>query len=511
MNHIFYKKGHITVFLSLILTLILSLVCTTIESARIQGVQMQLQNVTDMGIFSLFGEYSQELLELYDLFFIDTAYGTNDGSTERVNAQIKKYAEYNVNADKELFVFKYADMWVSEIEEVTTNNYVLASDNNGKAYYSQAVEYMKDKIGITIAERLINQYDSSIMDQQQEFESSEDNNTNELTTVDAAKDEYNTNYELALEEAEGDESKVEMDKPPEVENPVDSINLLKNTSILQLVMKDYSTLSQKKITEFSQISSKRTLKSGDGTFEAQSNNALNKALFNEYLFEKFPNLLQNESSDVLNYQSEYILCGKKSDKKNLEGVVNQLLLMREGINFAYLVSDTVKRTEATELATLLIGYLCIPALIPILAATILLAWAFAESIIEVRMLLSGKKVGLLKNSNNWNLQLSNLVDLSNQLDSGNEDRHGIDYEGYLKILTYFESQNKKVMRSLDLIELSIQDKLSNNNFKIDNCTQGFTSTIDYKVGSLFLRLPFRTLNRGSSSYNYSITRDFCYY
>lgn len=511
MNITFKKKGHITVFLSLILTLILSLVCTTIESARIQGVRMQLQNITDMGVFSAFGEYNRELLEIYDLFFLDTGYGTKDGSNGRVNEQIKKFTQYNTKENKGLLIFRYADMWRADVDSVATQNYVMATDNMGKAYYSQAVAYMKDTIGITMAEQLLEQYNSDIVDKQTEFENSENSNSNNLPSIDSAKADYQARYNAELDSVKGDENKVTMEKPKEVANPIDTINTLKGTSILRLVMEDYSSLSTKKIRNLNNLPSNRTLNVGDGTFEPQSNNALNKVLFNEYIFEKFPNMTQDESSQIIDYQAEYILCGKDSDKENLEGVVNKLLLMREGINFAYLLADNTKRTEALELATLIIGYLGNPLLVEILAAALLLAWSFAESVIEVRALLSGKKVPLLKTSRNWNLSLSNLANLSNELDSSSDDENGIDYEGYLKMLMYFEKQNKKTMRSLDLIELTVQKDSSNNNFRIDNCTQQFTTTIDYSVGSLFLRLPFRTLNRGSSSYNYSVTRDFSYY
>lgn len=515
INNTFYKKGHITVFLSLILTLILSLVCTTIESARIQGVRMQLQNITDMGIFSVFGEYNQDLLNIYDLFFLDMGYGTNDVSSERVSAQIKKYTEYNTDVDKGLPVlslFPRADMWRADIDGVNTEKYVIASDNKGKAYYSQAVEYMKDTIGITIAEELLDQYDASIMEDQEEFKNYEEDNSNSESEIESAKDDYKASYNQALDEANGDESEVELEKPTEVSNPLDTIKNIKGGSILQLVMEDYTSISDKIIQNYNSVPSKRDLKAGDGTFQGQDNNAINKVLFNEYLFEKFPNMLseeRDESSEVLQYQAEYILCGKKSDKANLESVVNKLLLMREGINFVYLLADNVKRTQASELATLIIGYL--PWAIPILTIAILLAWAFAESVLEVRMLLSGKKVVLLKNAENWNLGLDNLANLSEMLDSGEESEGGIDYEGYLKMLMFFENNDKKTMRSLDLVELIVQDQSSNSNFKIDNCTQQFTTTINYNVGSLFLRLPFKTLNRGNSSYNYSVTRDFSYY
>lgn len=513
MNDLKYSRnGHITVFLSLILTLILSVVCTTIESARLQGAHMQLQNITDMGIYSAFGEYNRDLLELYDLFFIDMGYGTKDSSMERVNARIKEYLQYNTNVDKGLptSFLRRADMWRANIESVATDQYVLATDHKGKAYYSQAVSYMKDKLGMDVAKKLLAQYDHGILDAKESFENAQEESNNKEQSLESEKQDYQEKYNAALEEANGDESKVVWEKPTKASNPVDTIKTLKSSPILGLVMEDDSSLSHKKIKHLNQVPSKRELKKGNGTFQGEKKNGLSDAIFNEYLFEKFPNFLSDRKDDLdtINYQAEYILCGKDSDKANLQGTVNKLLLIREGINFAYLSTNRVKDAEAFSLAMAIVGYLGVP-FAEILKYAILLAWAFAESLIEVRMLLQGKKVALLKNDNNWNLGLSNLANVSNLLDCGKEDRKGIDYEGYLKILIFFESRNKKVLRSLDMIELTIRAK--NKNFRVDNCTQGFTTSIQYNIGSLFLRLPFKTINRGKNNYSFNVTRDFSYY
>ncbi|WP_099467362.1 DUF5702 domain-containing protein [Konateibacter massiliensis] len=509
----YYRKGHITVFLSLILTLILSVVCTTIESARLQGVRMQLQNITDMGVFSAFGEYNRELLELYDLFFLDMGYGTADGSMERVNARIKEFGEYNTDVNKNmetLSLLYKSDMWRSSVESVTSEKYVLATDDKGEAYYSQAVSYMKNKLGISLAESLLGQYDESVVKKQESFKSHKEEESGGESMIAGAKEKYQSEYDAALKDADGDESKVEMEKPSEASNPADTIKSIQSSPILELVLEDSSALSDKKISNFSEVASKRELEKGDGAFSGEEYNVLNKALFNEYLFEKFPDFLsgETESGKGIQYQAEYILCGKESDRQNLETVVNKLLLMREGINFVYLLTDTVKRQEALSLATLIVGYLG-PVFVAILEMALLLAWAFAESVIELRMLMSGKKVALIKNAGNWNLSLSNLENLSELLDSGEEDEDGIDYRGYLKILIFFEADNKKIMRSLDLIERTIQ--LESPNFKIDNCTQSFTASMQYRTDSLFLRLPFQALERGSESYSHTVTRDFSYY
>lgn len=48
-------KGTITVFLSLISVLFLSLLCTTMESARIQGARAKAAAGTGYGLFRVFG------------------------------------------------------------------------------------------------------------------------------------------------------------------------------------------------------------------------------------------------------------------------------------------------------------------------------------------------------------------------------------------------------------------------------------------------------------------------
>ena len=63
------KKGSITIFLALILSLLLSLVCTSIESVRMAAARTQILSGLDIGLYSLFGQYDRELLKEYDLFF----------------------------------------------------------------------------------------------------------------------------------------------------------------------------------------------------------------------------------------------------------------------------------------------------------------------------------------------------------------------------------------------------------------------------------------------------------
>lgn len=508
-----YQEGHITIFLSLMLTLVLSIVCTSLESARVQGAIMQLQNITDLGVFSVFGEYYNELLDMYDLFFLDTSYGTDEGSAERVDIQIKDYMDYNINANKGLPLVKNADLWRIADYDVKTSKYVYATDSNGAPVFNQAVEYMKHKIGLSMAQELLGFYENDIDKKQEEYKSELEDNSNEMSSVDEAEGDYLSKYEESLNDennGEDEDEKEELPPPPDIENPIDFINSIKTEAILKLVVKDYENISDEEV-KLNSMPSKRNLKKGDGSIsKGDINDVLSNVLFNEYVFEKFPNALSKNLSYGLKYQIEYILCGKSSDKKNLEGAVNKLLLIREGINFAYLLSDTVKREEAFTLAAALVGYLGVPAFIIIVQGALLLSWAFAESVIEVRALLSGKKVPLIKNSSNWNLSLSNLSNLKNELDSSRNDSDGLDYEQYLKILVYTQKKSKKVCRAIDMIEYSIREKNKNKNFKIDNCTQEFNTNVNFNINNVFMSMPFRFSVKNAQGFRYSINKYYKY-
>ena len=59
------ERGSITLFLALILSLLLSLVCTSIESVRMASARTQILNSMDIGLYSVFGQYDRKLLEEY--------------------------------------------------------------------------------------------------------------------------------------------------------------------------------------------------------------------------------------------------------------------------------------------------------------------------------------------------------------------------------------------------------------------------------------------------------------
>ena len=69
------KKGSITVFLALALGLVVSLLCSGLESVKMAAARTQILNGLDIGLYSLFGQYEESLLRDFDLFAIDGTAG----------------------------------------------------------------------------------------------------------------------------------------------------------------------------------------------------------------------------------------------------------------------------------------------------------------------------------------------------------------------------------------------------------------------------------------------------
>lgn len=196
-----------------------------------------------------------------------------------------------------------------------------------------------------------------------------------------------------------------------------------------------------------------------------------------------------EEDGVLDYQVEYLLGGKKSDQENLKYVINRLLLLREGMNYLYCMSDPQISSQANGLAVSLTGFLGIPALTAATGQAILLAWAYGESLIDVRILLDGGKVPLNKTPVSWQLSVENLGQLAEILRNGADgNQDGMSYDGYLRVLLHMGNLSSQKMRALDLIQLDLQQNGGLPQFEVQNCVVAVKTSAEWKCRSVFLRL-----------------------
>lgn len=124
-----------------------------------------------------------------------------------------------------------------------------------------------------------------------------------------------------------------------------------------------------------------------------SNLSIRSALVNEYIISRFQNYTDYIDSEnkgtkdilsedrLLDYETEYILCGGKSDKDNLCEVITKLSHIREGANLLYLITDSQKKNECFTLAVQILGYTGNMVLIKAAQYLIMTLWAYAESIV----------------------------------------------------------------------------------------------------------------------------------
>ena len=96
--------------------------------------------------------------------------------------------------------------------------------------------------------------------------------------------------------------------------------------------------------------------------------------------------------------------------RKIKSTVNSLLLMREGLNLFSAWKDPVLSSQAETAATTLVGWTGVYPAIKLTQFTMTAGWSFAEAIVDVRTLLSGGNIPIIKNSEvgHWSFHRSQI-------------------------------------------------------------------------------------------------------
>ena len=473
------KRGSITVFLALILSLVTALVCTGIESVRMAAARTQILNGADIGLYSLFGQFDREMLKDYDLFLLDGSCGQGSLDLASVYDNFSSYMKP---------VLKQNSQKLSVVQG-GFSAYRLLTDEGGEPFYNQVVQYMKETLGSQGVSLLLDKMkDRKEKTDQAEQAGQKAENGDIIENYDAEMEENNRKNEEALAEAEKNPEGGELEDgdnvtapPQKVVNPISIIRRIRKMGILELVIPGNKGVYDGQV-QAGTLLSRREKQKGMPMYEPEKTDTsyTSQILFQQYLMEKLGNY-SAPGKGALKYQTEYILGGKTGDIENLKSVAGRLLLIREGVNMVHLVSDGTKRAQAAGLASAIASAFLIPPATGVIEAAILLCWAFGESILDVRELFDGGKVPLVKSAADWQLSLENLPELLNGLDSvrrGSED--GMSYEDYLQVLLLGVSREEKITRAMDMIELCVREK-GRKNFRMDSCIVAAEISVDVKA------------------------------
>lgn len=234
-------------------------------------------------------------------------------------------------------------------------------------------------------------------------------------------------------------------------------------------------------------------------------------LLQEYLMEHYENYNASVLSDemkALDYELEYIIMGKTADYDNLKAVLMRILLIRTAMNLFTLLSDKKSNEEARILAAGFVGFTGLPALVEITKMIVITVWAFAESLVDVKALLQGKTLPLLKKGSDIQVGLYDLfhfnkefIKIKAESIKGNKTLVDLNYEGYLKLFLYMESRTNKSFRAMDLIQENIQLKYEDS-FYMKNCIFGYRAAADFEMGTKFINLPFIRKMLSNEKYGY---------
>ncbi len=441
-----WKKGEITVFVSLMLAVLLFFFQACLQSARYAFLRSQAQEALELAEVSVLSEYHRGLLEEYGLFYLDLGYGTGQEDSGYLEQRIRQFLNDNLGFGKS----EGAKAW----------DFSRPTDEGGMAYYEQAVSLEKQRMG------------AELFGKAREYEDMGKRAQERQADYEAADARERANLEELKRRREKEEEEGTADPTVRTEE-------LKSGSILRLVLEDPGKISGKK-ADLSAVPSVRGLLKGTGARGKYRGNPGNDIFFHTYLLDRFSNAAEFLAEDRepgvwLDYQAEYLIAGEASDLANLEAVCARLLAVREGINYAYIVTDAEKVAECEAMALALAGATMIPGLVEALKQVLLLTWSFAESVADLRTLLAGKKVVFLKSADTWSISLEGALELglSDSIPEGSGNENGLSYKDYLGILLALTDREQKTLGSLDVIENVIRRESGGTGFYIDQCTDSF--------------------------------------
>ena len=462
------RKGYITVFLSLSLSLILSLVLTLIEGARISAVRMKFECAADIGMNAVLAEYHRELLKQYDLLFVDSSYGGSAPSIANTEEHLRNYMQKNLQAQKKggfVLVRDFLDMSVNGVE---ITEYSIASDADGEVLKRQISDYMADYPVGSILEKI----SGNIVQV----------NDTQMESRDVAGERES--YQAQIDEIGLPEEEVEEGVFEEVplDNPADAANATRSIGVLNLVVDDIDSISTVK-TALSQYISHRSLIQGSGVCQeaAEISGTTNDILFLAYLFEKCGYYGNLKEDSLLQYQIEYIIAGKDTDWQNLEQVAKRLLRWREVSNVLYILTDGGKVAEAEAMALALTAVMLLPALTEPVKYTILYAWAYVESLQDVKTLLNGGRVPVYKTAADWKTGIDSIKNVKGSLTNEDSGR-GLNYKEYLEVMLFLTNDHDRTFRAMDIMEMDIRKTPGNSNFRLDGCFDTYRAHLSVASG-----------------------------
>lgn len=467
------KRGSVTVYVSLLFLVFLLLLSMCLEGAYLYLGKGKAQGAYLAALSGARGNYQKELEQKYHLFGLDVRYGT------QLDTWIKETLDYDLTAGRDPFSFQTGP--------VEINKKVSLADRQGEILKKQIEDFMKydmKKEGINALKeyvlKLPEKADTSQAKQIIDRADQQDSGENEKPP-DTEKQEGTKTPKKAKDPRKG-LSRL-------LREGVVSIVLGRNADIsereVSVVYGHKSREKEKKLNFFRAESVSETL---DEQVKETAKTGLQTELMTIiYASRYFHSYTSKNKKKGIQYEIEYLIAGKSSEKENLGAVFSKLLLLRFLPNLIYVQKDPSKQAQAETLAASVLGITGLPPAVMLAKELLLAALAYGESVTDIRNLAEGKKVPVWKSKDTWQMEFSGLASLSARR---KPVKKGLSYTDYLCLLLMLQiKKEEKYLRMMDMIEANI--KMEVPEFSLRACYVSFQAETEmmlkpFRFGGLSL-------------------------
>ena len=446
------ENGQVTVFLTLLLCVIVPVILITLEIIRYEQAKGRVHHMAVGAVEQIMADYEVEMADWYHIYTLDENY-LGRGKEVASNRAWDYLEENLISVD-----------WLGRTEGFY--NFIVKDAQIVPTQYLYEEECQSLK-------KQIHKWTLYTMIPTNKRKKRED-----IQKQDTEQGEKAPIY---------DQTTSDQDDREEID-PRGIIEAIKRIGILTVASNPNLPLSKAIIDQKDLPSKQLSWAKKEGT-EGEGSILLEKLELETYIFQHFQSALSvvRENETAYSNEMEYLIAGKQSDYDCLEKVARQMVGLRLPLNLYAIHRDGAKKGEAKAAATIIAVLAAQPEAIEGITEGILGAWAYGESIADVKCLLQGEKVPLKKNKSNWKLSFSQLFHMETMVPKQSKD--GIGYEDYLKLLLGKVPEKTIYFRMLDLMQLNIQMKYPE--FKIQDCVTKYELTTTIQLDTRFFALPVK--------------------
>lgn len=454
--------AQLTVMAAMVLMVVISLITTCIKSSLQSGYYTVVKQSCRLSEESVFASYNNQLLKDFNIFALNKSDILNNKLCSYINENISSYSPNISLSDCAFNTFSY----MTDNEGYGVEEQIVKAMEYGMyiGVFDKESKYIRCGENISEAQAYSEQFNGDNANLKKELaDMLEQSDDGDMQYEDRQKEQINTSLNAVWQLYEYLKSGIcETVTEGRISNKYIEIQELADEYIKS---RDISFINKDVI--------KRSIEASGNEDTLKKN-----VLSTEYVAKHFICYTDTSpgdndragSSALLDYEMEYIIGGEHNDRENVYKVINQLSVIREGVNLSYLISSQDKMSEAYMLAAALVGVTGCDLAVRLVQYIIVSIWAYAESIVELRKLLAGETIALIKNRDNWILQLSSLVDEklnlqslinnitsyeavnNNKVEENGRD-NGIGYKEYLKLLIMYMNKSDRNYRIAALMEL----------------------------------------------------------